>query len=50
MDCSQKLTCKDFKNYSEAARYFHQCHAKKLDGDGDNIPCNSLYDKMRKHR
>lgn len=50
VDCSQKLTCKDFKNYPEAERYFHQCHAKKLDGDGDNIPCNSLYNKMRKHR
>ena len=50
VDCSQKLTCKDFRHYAEAERYFRQCNAKRLDGDGDNIPCNSLYNKMRKHR
>ena len=50
VDCSQKLTCKDFRHYTEAERYFRQCNAKRLDGDGDNIPCNSLYNKMRKHQ
>ena len=50
VDCSQKLTCKDFTNYSDAERYYRQCNAKRMDGDGDNIPCNSLYNKMRKHR
>lgn len=49
VDCSQKLTCKDFTNYSDAERYYRQCNAKRMDGDGDNIPCNSLYNKMRKH-
>ena len=50
VDCSQKLTCKDFRHYTEAERYFRQCNVKRLDGDGDNIPCNSLYNKMRKHQ
>lgn len=50
VDCSQRLTCKDFTNYSDAERYYRQCNAKRMDGDGDNIPCNSLYNKMRKHR
>lgn len=50
VDCSQKLTCKDFTNYPDAERYYRQCNAKRMDGDGDNIPCNSLYNKMRKSR
>ena len=50
VDCSQRLTCKDFTNYSDAERYYRQCNAKRMDGDGDNIPCNSLYNKMRKHQ
>ncbi len=47
-DCSQKLSCAYFKTFEEANRYFRQCGSKTMDGNGDGIPCNSLYRKMKR--
>lgn len=49
-DCSQKLTCANFRDFNQANRYFRQCGSKTMDGNNDGIPCNSLYRKMKKQQ
>ncbi len=38
----KKRYCRDFDSCAEAKFYLTQCGLKRLDGDGDGIPCNSL--------
>lgn len=48
--CQKKLTCSSFSHYNDAYRYFKQCNATYMDGNGDGIPCNRLYRKMKRNQ
>ena len=41
-ECGSKRTCKDMTSCDEAKFHLTQCGLKRLDGDGDGIPCNGL--------
>lgn len=43
--CGDKSYCKDMSNCAEATYYLQVCEAKRLDGDGDGIPCEALCGK-----
>lgn len=45
--CKAKLSCAKFQDFNAAYRYFKQCNAQYMDGNGDGIPCNRLYRKMQ---
>jgi|GEM_PF-683068 len=40
--CGAKTTCKQMTSCEEATFYLTQCGVKRLDGDGDGVPCASL--------
>jgi Excalibur calcium-binding domain len=40
--CGNKRTCKEMTSCDEAKFYLNKCGLKRLDGDGDGIPCNGL--------
>ena len=40
--CGVKTTCGQMSSCEEATFYLTQCGVKRLDGDGDGIPCASL--------
>jgi deoxyribonuclease-1 len=40
--CGTKKTCGEMASCEEATFYLQQCGVKRLDGDGDGIPCASL--------
>lgn len=40
--CGSKKTCKEMTSCEEARHYLKDCGLKRLDGDGDGVPCNSL--------
>lgn len=40
--CGTKRTCKEMSSCDEARHYLIDCGLKRLDGDGDGVPCNSL--------
>jgi len=40
--CGQKKYCREMVDCTEAVFYFRQCGVKRLDGDGDQIPCEQL--------
>ena len=41
--CSDKTTCGQMGNYSEARFYLNTCGIIRLDGDKDGIPCETPY-------
>lgn len=43
--CGTKVYCKDMANCAEATYYLQVCELKRLDGDGDGIPCEALCGK-----
>ncbi len=40
--CRTKITCGKMSRCDEAKFYLNQCGLKRLDGDGDGMPCASL--------
>ena len=40
--CGNKQTCKEMSSCEEARFYLEQCGLKRLDGNGDGTPCESL--------
>jgi deoxyribonuclease-1 len=40
--CGTKKTCGEMASCEEATFYLQQCGVKRLDGDGDGVPCASL--------
>ena len=40
--CGRKRYCKQMNSCAEAKFYLSKCGARKLDGNRDGIPCNSL--------
>ncbi len=42
LTCGTKRTCREMTSCGEAKFYMEQCGLKRLDGDGDGIPCNNL--------
>ena len=40
--CGAKSTCGQMTSCEEAKFYLTQCGVKRLDGDGDGVPCASL--------
>ena len=40
--CGTKRTCMEMTSCAEAKFHLTQCGLKRLDGDGDGIPCNGL--------
>jgi deoxyribonuclease-1 len=40
--CGAKTTCGQMQSCEEATFYLTQCGVKRLDGDGDGVPCASL--------
>ncbi len=40
--CGKKRICKEMASCAEAKFHLNQCGLKRLDGDGDGIPCNGL--------
>ena len=40
--CGTKKTCREMVNCEEARHYLRDCGLKRLDRDGDGVPCNSL--------
>jgi len=40
--CGKKRYCKQMSSCAEARFYLSKCGAKRLDGNRDGIPCNSL--------
>ena len=40
--CGAKTTCGQMSSCDEAKFYLTQCGLKRLDGDGDGIPCTAL--------
>ena len=40
--CSPRKTCGRMASCEEARFHLKQCGNKRLDGDGDGVPCNSL--------
>lgn len=43
--CGAKTYCKEMTNCAEATYYLQSCELKRLDGDGDGIPCEALCGK-----
>ena len=43
--CGDKSYCKDMANCAEATYYLRTCDLRRLDGDGDGIPCEALCGK-----
>ena len=43
--CGGKRTCGEMTDCAEAAHYLTDCGRRRLDGDGDGIPCESLCGK-----
>lgn len=41
-DCGSKRTCGQMANCAEARHYLNDCGLRRLDRDGDGIPCESL--------
>ncbi len=44
-DCGGKRCCRDMANCAEAAHYLKDCGLRRLDGDSDGIPCETLCGK-----
>ncbi|WP_371199592.1 excalibur calcium-binding domain-containing protein [Hyphomicrobium sp. MC1] len=40
--CGTKRTCREMSSCEEARHYLRDCGLRRLDGDGDGVPCNSL--------
>ena len=40
--CGTKKTCGEMSSCEEATFYLQQCGVKRLDSDGDGVPCASL--------
>jgi hypothetical protein len=40
--CGEKRFCKEMRDCAEARYFFEVCGLKKLDGNGDGTPCESL--------
>lgn len=40
--CGSKKYCRDMTNCGEAKFYLNQCGVRRIDGDTDGIPCESL--------
>lgn len=45
--CGGKSTCGEMSNCAEAVHYLTECGLRRLDGDGDGIPCETLCGKDR---
>lgn len=45
--CQAKSYCKEMKSCAEAKRYLKECGLRRLDRDGDGVPCESLCKKRR---
>ncbi len=43
--CGAKRTCGHMVSCSEAVHYFRECDLRRIDGDGDGIPCETLCGK-----
>ncbi len=41
-DCTRRKTCGQMQSCAEARCYLDVCRRRRLDGDGDGIPCESL--------
>jgi len=42
LSCGTKRKCGEMASCAEARFYLEQCGVKRLDGDGDGVPCESL--------
>lgn len=42
------VRCADLGSYEDAVFFFKHLHLVDLDGDGDGIPCENLYNKQKK--
>lgn len=40
--CSKKRTCSEMESCLEARRYLTECGLRRLDGDKDGVPCESI--------
>jgi endonuclease YncB( thermonuclease family) len=40
--CGSRTYCREMASCAEARAYLEQCGLKRLDGDGDGVPCESL--------
>ncbi len=40
--CGTKRTCRQMNSCSEAQFFLRQCGVRRLDGDGDGVPCESI--------
>ncbi|CDH45488.1 hypothetical protein BN874_2470004 [Candidatus Contendobacter odensis Run_B_J11] len=40
--CEAKITCKQMSSCDEAKFYLTTCGVKRLDGNGDGVPCEKL--------
>jgi hypothetical protein len=40
--CGAKQYCREMASCEEARFYLQQCHLRRLDGDGDGVPCGGL--------
>lgn len=40
--CGEKRYCKQMKSCSEAKFHLNQCGLRKLDRDGDGVPCENV--------
>ena len=41
-NCTGKTKCGEMRTCEEAKFYLNNCGLKRLDGDGDGVPCESL--------
>ena len=44
-ECGSKRYCGQMANCAEAVHYLKKCRLRRLDGDGDGIPCETLCGK-----
>jgi endonuclease YncB( thermonuclease family) len=42
LDCGSKRYCREMVSCAEARFYLEECHLRRLDGDGDGVPCESV--------
>ena len=42
-ECSIKRYCKEMVSCEEAMYYLKHCGLSRLDGDGDGVPCEALF-------
>lgn len=41
-ECGSKRYCREMQSCAEAMHYLKQCGLKRLDGDGDGVPCEAI--------